>query len=363
MAAVTLERVRKVYEERAAAHVAVHGLDLTIASGEFVVLVGPSGCGKSTTLRMVAGLERVTDGIIRIGDRVVNDVPARDRDIAMVFQNYALYPHMSVYQNLSFALTLRRVPKGDIAARVRDAAALLGIEDLLARKPRQLSGGQRQRVALGRAIVRHPQVFLFDEPLSNLDAKLRVQMRRELSALHRRLAATTIYVTHDQVEAMTLGDRIVLMRDGKVQQVGPPLEVYQRPANLFTAGFLGSPPMNQVRGRIVQREGLWFENPDQDLRLRVPDGGTSLPSGREVILGLRPEALLITATTPAFEGVVEEIEPLGHELLVMVRVGALPVTLRCEAGQTVTLGARVGVAVAPGGHHWFDATTEERLMD
>jgi ABC-type sugar transport system ATPase subunit len=363
VAAVTLERVRKVYEERAAAHVAVHGLDLTIASGEFVVLVGPSGCGKSTTLRMVAGLESVTDGIIKIGDRVVNDVPARDRDIAMVFQNYALYPHMSVYQNLSFALKLRHVPKGDIDARVRDAATLLGIEDLLARKPRQLSGGQRQRVALGRAIVRHPQVFLFDEPLSNLDAKLRVQMRRELSALHRRLAATTIYVTHDQVEAMTLGDRIVLMRDGKVQQVGPPLAVYQHPANLFTAGFLGSPPMNQVRGRIVQREGLWFENPDQDIRIRVPDAGASLSAGREVVLGVRPESLLITASDAGdLNGTVEEIEPLGHELLVMVRVGAVPVTLRCEAGQALALGGAVGIAVARGGHHWFDAETEERLI-
>jgi multiple sugar transport system ATP-binding protein len=363
MAAVALERVRKVYEERAAAHVAVHALDLTIESGEFVVLVGPSGCGKSTTLRMVAGLESVTDGIIRIGDRVVNDVPARDRDIAMVFQNYALYPHMSVYQNLSFALKLRRVPKGDIDARVRDAATLLGIEDLLARKPRQLSGGQRQRVALGRAIVRHPQVFLFDEPLSNLDAKLRVQMRRELSALHRRLAATTIYVTHDQVEAMTLGDRIVLMRDGKVQQVGPPLEVYQRPANLFTAGFLGSPPMNQVRGQVVRRDGLWFENPDHDLRVRIREGAASLPLGRELVLGLRPEALLITATDPDFEGVVEEIEPLGHELVVTVRAGALPIILRCEAGQAVGLGDSVRIAVARGGHHWFDATTEERLAE
>jgi multiple sugar transport system ATP-binding protein len=366
MAAVTLERVRKVYEDRAAAHVAVHALDLTIASGEFVVLVGPSGCGKSTTLRMIAGLESVTDGIIRIGDRVVNDVPARDRDIAMVFQNYALYPHMSVYQNLSFALKLRHVPRGDIDTRVRDAATLLGIEDLLARKPRQLSGGQRQRVALGRAIVRHPQVFLFDEPLSNLDAKLRVQMRRELSALHRRLAATTIYVTHDQVEAMTLGDRIVLMRDGKVQQVGPPLEVYQRPANLFTAGFLGSPPMNQFRGRIVQREGLWFENPDQDLRIRVPDAGASLSAGsagREVVLGLRPESLLITASDAGdLTGTVEEIEPLGHELIVMVRVGAVPVTLRCEADQAVTMGEAVGIAVARGTHHWFDSGSEKRLI-
>jgi multiple sugar transport system ATP-binding protein len=361
VASVTLERVRKVYEG-GVAHVAVHGLDLTIASGEFVVLVGPSGCGKSTTLRMVAGLESVTDGIIRIGDRVVNDVPARDRDIAMVFQNYALYPHMSVYQNLSFALTLRHVPKDDIDSRVREAAGLLGIENLLDRRPRQLSGGQRQRVALGRAIVRHPQVFLFDEPLSNLDAKLRVQMRRELSALHRRLQATTIYVTHDQVEAMTLGDRIVLMRDGKVQQVGPPLEVYQRPVNLFTAGFLGSPPMNQLRGRTVQRDGLWFETTDQEFLMRIPADAAVTAAGRDVVLGLRPESLVITADRPDFEGVVEEIEPLGHELLVMVRAGAALLTLRSEAGRAVHLGERIGIEVARGGHHWFDATTEERLV-
>ncbi|HSE52567.1 MAG TPA: ATP-binding cassette domain-containing protein, partial [Gemmatimonadales bacterium] len=225
---------------------AVHGIDLEVREGEFLVLVGPSGCGKTTTLRMVAGLETPSAGTIRIGDRVVNDVAARDRDIAMVFQNYALYPHLSVRENLAFALRLRKLPKAAIDTRVQEAAALLSIGELLNRKPKQLSGGQRQRVALGRAIVRHPQVFLFDEPLSNLDAKFRVQMRREIAALRRRLGTTTMYVTHDQVEAMSLGDRIVVMHEGRVQQIGAPLDIYDRPANLFVAGFLGTPPMNQI---------------------------------------------------------------------------------------------------------------------
>ncbi len=360
MATVTLERVRKVYEDRGATHVAVHGIDLVIASGEFVVLVGPSGCGKSTTLRMLAGLERVTDGIIRIGDRVVNDVPARDRDIAMVFQTYALYPHMSVYQNLAFALTLRRIDRAEIDARVRQAAGLLGLETLLDRKPRQLSGGQRQRVALGRAIVRHPQVFLFDEPLSNLDAKLRMQMRRELTTLHRRLGATTIYVTHDQVEAMTLGDRIVLMRDGQVQQIGTPLEVYRRPANLFTAGFLGSPPMNQIPGRVVQRDGWWFESREPGLRLPLASPSDS-PGLREAVLGLRPESIRLARGGADFEAQVEQVEPLGHEVVIAVQAGGVPVTLRTDAGAVAVPGQRVGLTVAPQSHHWFDPATGERI--
>ncbi|MGH7560112.1 MAG: ABC transporter ATP-binding protein [Gemmatimonadales bacterium] len=365
MARVVLERVRKVYEESGVTHVAVHAMDLLIADGEFLVLVGPSGCGKSTTLRMVAGLESVTDGIIRIGDRVVNEVPARDRDIAMVFQNYALYPHMTVYQNLGFALRLRREPKEVIDARVREAATLLGIETLLERKPRQLSGGQRQRVAVGRAIVRHPKVFLFDEPLSNLDAKLRVQMRRELAALHRRLGATTIYVTHDQVEAMTLGDRVVLMRDGVVQQVGPPLLVYQRPANLFTAAFLGNPPMNQLAGRVRRDGGLGFESEEGGFRISLPDEeGAAVLENREVVLGLRPESLLLSSegsmSPGRFDALVEEIEPLGHELLVTVRAGGTTLVLRTDAGSPLALGQAVGCRVAPGGYHWFDAVTGER---
>jgi multiple sugar transport system ATP-binding protein len=362
MAKVTLERVRKIYEERGVTHVAVHGIDLEIPDGEFLVLVGPSGCGKSTTLRMVAGLESVTAGTIRIGERIVNDISARDRDIAMVFQNYALYPHMTVSDNLGFALKLRKQPQEVIDARVREAAVMLGIESMLDRRPRQLSGGQRQRVALGRAIVRQPQVFLFDEPLSNLDAKLRVQMRRELAALRRRLGTTTIYVTHDQVEAMTLGDRIVLMHEGKVQQVGAPLDIYQRPANLFVAGFLGSPHMNQLPGRVQRQDGAWFEGADGSLRIRLREGEVpAAGEGRSVVLGVRPEALQPVSDEQGFSAVVEEIEPLGHESLVIVRAGTTAMTLRTEAGVAVAVGDSLNVGVIPGGLHWFDAESGMRL--
>src|ERR1700693_5694427 len=254
MAQVVLKELNKKYDE---VH-AVKDVNLTIRDKEFMVLVGPSGCGKTTTLRMVAGLEEITSGEIAIGDRVVNDLPPKDRDIAMVFQNYALYPHMSVYDNMAFGLKMRKFPKPEIQKRVQDAAEILGIQELLKRKPRQLSGGQRQRVAGGRAIVRHPQVFLFDEPLSNLDAKLRVQMRVELKRLHERLETTAIYVTHDQVEAMTLGSRVVVMKDGWVQQVGEPLEIYGRPANKFVAGFIGSPAMNFAHVRVGGAHGGVF---------------------------------------------------------------------------------------------------------
>jgi multiple sugar transport system ATP-binding protein len=246
MAGVKLVGIRKIYDEGGHRHVAVHDLDLDIADGEFVVLVGPSGCGKSTTLRMIAGLESISGEELRIGGRVVNQLPAKQRDIAMVFQNYALYPHMSAYDNMAFALELRKLPKPEIEQRVRDAARVLGIEALLGKRPRQMSGGERQRVALGGALVRQPQVFLFDEPLSNLDAKLRVQMRREIARLHRQLSTTMIYVTHDQVEAMTLGDRIVVLNRGEMQQVDTPTALYQRPRNTFVAGFIGSPPMNLI---------------------------------------------------------------------------------------------------------------------
>src|SRR5499427_5691286 len=257
MAQVLMKELNKKYDE---VH-AVKDVNLHIRDKEFIVLVGPSGCGKSTTLRMVAGLEEITSGEISIGDRVVNDLPPKDRDIAMVFQNYALYPHMTVYDNMAFGLKMRKFPKAEIAKRVQDAAEILGIQELLKRKPRQLSGGQRQRVAVGRAIVRHPQVFLFDEPLSNLDAKLRVQMRVELKRLHDRLETTAIYVTHDQVEAMTLGDRVVVMKDGLVQQVGEPLTIYAKPRNRFVAGFIGSPAMNFVDCTVVQNGDLAVEAP------------------------------------------------------------------------------------------------------
>jgi len=336
-------------------------LDLHVADGEFLVLVGPSGCGKSTTLRMIAGLESVTEGTIRIGSRVVNDVPPRERDIAMVFQNYALYPHMTVYENLAFALRLRGQPRSTIDARVRQAAALLGVEALLDRRPRELSGGQQQRVALGRAIVRQPQVFLLDEPLSNLDAALRAQMRRELAALRRRLGITTIYVTHDQVEAMTLGDRIVLMLDGRVQQVGAPTAVYQRPANLFAAAFLGSPPMNLVPGRLERQGGPWFVSKDGSFRLAVRSEETPPPAeGRAIVLGLRSEALVECEGPGGFQAVVEEIQPLGPDCLLTVRAGGFAITLRAKTG-----AARIGEVhrwdVAPGGYHWFDEASGERL--
>ena len=251
MASVTLDGVAKTYTERGGTHIAVHRVDLDIKDGEFVVLVGPSGCGKTTTLRMIAGLESISEGELRIGGRVVTHLPPKERDVAMVFQSYALYPHMSVYENLSFALRLRHVDGPEIDRRVREAAGLLGLERLLERKPRQLSGGERQRVALGRALVRKPQVFLFDEPLSNLDAKVRVQMRREIARLHRELEATMIYVTHDQVEAMTLGERIVVLNAGRVQQVAPPRILYDKPANTFVASFIGSPAMNLLQGELL----------------------------------------------------------------------------------------------------------------
>src|SRR5688572_20031540 len=289
MAKVLLRDLNKKYDETHA----VKNVNLEIHDREFVVLVGPSGCGKTTTLRMVAGLEEITSGEISIDGKVVNDLPPMDRDIAMVFQNYALYPHMSVYDNMAFGLKMRKFERAEIEKRVRQAAEILGIQPLLARRPRQLSGGQRQRVALGRAIVRHPRVFLFDEPLSNLDAKLRVQMRVELKRLHHRLETTAIYVTHDQVEAMTLGDRVVVMKDGLVQQVGEPLELYGRPANRFVASFIGSPAMNFAEVMITNSgDGLWAEA--AGLRIRVPlrkAETLARHAGAKVVLGVRPEAL------------------------------------------------------------------------
>src|SRR5262249_53132728 len=291
MAQVAMRSLNKNYDE---VH-AVKDVNLDIHDKEFVVLVGPSGCGKTTTLRMVAGLETITSGRVLINDKVVNDLAPMDRDIAMVFQNYALYPHMSVYDNMAFGLKMRKFDKGEIEKRVREAAEILGIGEYLKRKPRQLSGGQRQRVALGRAIVRHPQVFLFDEPLSNLDAKLRVQMRVELKKLHERLGTTAIYVTHDQVEAMTLGDRVVVMRDGWVQQVGDPMTLYNEPANRFVAGFIGSPAMNFANVRVAGQNGsLWAES--EDLRIKVPAPiaqRLGRYAGQQATLGVRPEDLRI----------------------------------------------------------------------
>src|SRR5712672_3400228 len=287
MANVTIRALNKKYEN---GFHAVKDVNLEIRDKEFLVLVGPSGCGKTTTLRMVAGLEEITSGEIRIGEQVVNDLPPMDRNIAMVFQNYALYPHKTVFDNMAFGLQMRKYPKEEVLKRVKDAADILGIESLLERKPRQLSGGQRQRVAVGRAIVRHPEVFLFDEPLSNLDAQLRVQMRVELKSLHQRLETTAIYVTHDQVEAMTLGDRVVVMKDGWVQQVGEPLELYGKPANKFVAGFIGSPAMNFVEVAISDAGGaLWADA--EGLRLKVPPQlgvRVRVHTGKRITLGVRP---------------------------------------------------------------------------
>src|ERR1700731_4153141 len=317
MASVTLDGVRKSFADREV----VHGVSCEIGDGELVVVVGPSGCGKSTLLRMVAGLETGSPGTVAIDGRIVNGIEPKDRDIAMVFQNYALYPHMSVYDNMAFGLKMRKFDRSEIQKRVHDAAEILGIHDYLARKPRQLSGGQRQRVALGRAIVRHPQVFLFDEPLSNLDAKLRVQMRVELKKLHDRLGTTAIYVTHDQVEAMTLGARVVVMKDGLVQQVGEPLELYNEPANRFVAGFLGSPAMNFAAVKVNQDNGaIWATNAGMQIKA-PPEYADRLGRyvGQQVTLGIRPEDLHVASaadpTELGFDVVVEVVEKLGSEIL------------------------------------------------
>jgi len=332
VAAVTFEGVGKVYADGTRA---VSGMDLEIRDGEFMVLVGPSGCGKTTALRMVAGLESISEGVLRIGERVVNHVPARDRDIAMVFQSYALYPHLSVFDNIAFGLRLRKMPKDEIDRRVREAARVLGLEEFLERKPRALSGGQRQRVAMGRAIVRQPQAYLMDEPLSNLDAKLRVHMRAEISALQDELGVTTIYVTHDQVEAMTMGDRVAVMRKGELQQVAPPQELYERPVNLFVGGFIGSPAMNMVEATMEQRNGsLVALVGSQQLTLgdEVVRNRPALQGyvGRRVVLGIRPEGLEDAALAPEIppdrhiKGVVVLREPLGAEIVAHFEVDAPP---------------------------------------
>jgi multiple sugar transport system ATP-binding protein len=332
MASVSFVGVKKVYSDGT---LAVHDLDLEIADGELVVFVGPSGCGKTTALRMVSGLETITEGEIRIGDRVVNDLPPRDRDIAMVFQNYALYPHKTVYENLAFPLKLRHMAKPEIDRRVTRIARLLELEEQLKRRPRQLSGGQRQRVAMGRAIVREPQVFLMDEPLSNLDAKLRTQMRAEIGLLHRELGVTTIYVTHDQVEAMTLGERVAVMRKGELQQTGPPQEVYDRPANLFVAGFIGSPAMNFVEATLDGNEhelAVTFgsERLVVDAAERARHSELEQLAGRRIIVGIRPEhlrdAMLFgeTANGRHLEGLVRLTEALGSEIVVHFQIEAAP---------------------------------------
>ena len=364
MATVTIRNLNKNYEN---GFHAVKDVNLEIRDKEFVVLVGPSGCGKTTTLRMVAGLEEITSGEILIGTRVINALPPMDRDIAMVFQNYALYPHKSVYQNMALGLQMRKYPKDEIRKRVQDTAEILGIEALLDRKPRQLSGGQRQRVAVGRAIVRHPQVFLFDEPLSNLDAMLRVQMRVELKRLHERLETTAIYVTHDQVEAMTLGDRVVVMKDGRVQQVGEPLELYGRPTNKFVAGFIGSPAMNFVEVAISDAGGtLWADAAGLRLKLppRMADRVRAHAGGR-MTLGVRPEALHPATGTDAeeccFDTIVDVVEPLGNEILVNFRAGGASMVARVDPAVRLKAHQTVRLALDPERVHFFDAKSETAI--
>ena len=361
MATVTLDGLRKVYPD---GHVAVHGAGFEVADGELLVLVGPSGCGKSTLLRMIAGLEAISGGTLRIDDRVVNDVAPKDRDIAMVFQSYALYPHMTVAENLAFGLTLRGMPKAEIAARIEAAADRLELRPLLQRKPAALSGGQRQRVALGRALVRQPKVFLLDAPLFNLDAKLRASMRTEIARLHRSLGATMVYVTHDQVEAMTLGQRIVVMRDGEVQQIDTPMALYHAPANVFVATFLGSPAMNLLRGRLASGEGGALLTLADGRAVPLP-GLAAAPawSGRDVDVGVRPEHLLPCGPgeIAQLEAEVEVVEPVGSETFAYLRFGAQPLVARFSPELPVAPGGSVGLRTAPGRLHVFDAATGTRL--
>ena len=367
MAGVTLSGVRKIYHE-GVEQVAVHDVNLDVKDGEFVVLVGPSGCGKSTTLRMIAGLESISAGTIKIGDRVVNDIPPKARDIAMVFQNYALYPHMTVGENLGFALKLKRMPTAEIAKRVQAAATTLGLAEYLDRKPRQLSGGQRQRVALGRAIVRQPQVFLFDEPLSNLDAQMRVSMRREIARLHQELKVTMIYVTHDQVEAMTLGDRIVVMNKGHVMQIDTPINLYERPKNKFVAGFIGNPAMNFANGtvegsgpeRFVAEGGEWEIDLPQSVAGRLAGA-----RGRAITMGIRPEDVSVVPAAGAAAATasarLDLVESLGNETFIYASAGRHDVTARVSPQKLPPIGSKIVLAFELERAHFFDAVSGERI--
>ena len=358
MAAISLSHIRKTYGKGPKANTVIHDLSADIADGEFVVIVGPSGCGKSTLLRMVAGLEDITDGTLRIGERVVNTLEPAQRDIAMVFQNYALYPHMSVFDNMAYGLRVRGTPRPEIERRVQEAARILELGQLLQRKPRQLSGGQRQRVAMGRAIVRDPQVFLFDEPLSNLDAKLRVQMRIEIRRLHQSIRTTSIYVTHDQVEAMTLADRLIVMNAGHAEQVGAPLEVYERPASVFVAGFIGAPAMNLLRARVAGGRAIAGA-----AALPLPQAA-GLGEGREIDWGVRPEHVELApgAADADAEVAVDLVEALGADTLVHARLadgGAL--TLRLPGTTRVREGDRLPLRLPPAALHAFDAASGRRI--
>jgi multiple sugar transport system ATP-binding protein len=354
MAAISIEKLTKSFGPLTV----VHGIDLEIADGEFVVLVGPSGCGKSTTLRMIAGLEDITSGTLRIGGEVVNDREPKQRNIAMVFQNYAIYPHLTVSQNIGFGLYTARLSKAEKQQRIEAAARTLDLQDLLGRRPSELSGGQRQRVAIGRAMVRDPVAFLFDEPLSNLDAQLRGQMRVEIKRLHQRLGSTIVYVTHDQVEAMTMADRIVVMRDGRVLQVGTPTEIYEKPADVFTARFIGSPAMNMLP---ATRGAKGIEIPGATAPLAAPP---TAGGAREILLGVRPHDLVVGGPQSgglAINGIVNTIEPLGAETLVHLTVGDAELTATAPGKARLALGEQVAASAAPGSLYLFDAKTERAL--
>jgi multiple sugar transport system ATP-binding protein len=356
MARLLLEHVTKIYERDVHA---VEDVSFTVEPEEFIVLVGPSGCGKTTTLRLIAGLEELTSGKIYIDGQQVNELSPKDRDVAMVFQNYALYPHMSVYDNMAFGLKMRKYPKKEIKDRVIETARILGIPELLERKPRQLSGGQRQRVALGRSIVRNPKLFLFDEPLSNLDAKMRVQMRAEIARLHKKIHATIIYVTHDQVEAMTLGQKIIVLKDGEVQQVADPIELYKKPRNKFVAGFIGSPPMNFVNGSVVRKnKGILFQSADVTLKL---DKRNEKLAGRQIIIGIRPTDFSVDKGSE-IRIVVDVIEPMGTEIYVHGRLGETLLSARVPENTDPRVGKPFVLKVNPGKIYFFDERTEENIQ-
>lgn len=363
LAGLTLKKINKIYPN---GFHAVKDFDLEIQDKEFIILVGPSGCGKSTTLRMIAGLEEISTGELYIGDRLVNDVAPKDRDIAMVFQNYALYPHMTVYDNMAFGLKLRKKSKAEIDKRVKEAAKILGIDNLLDRKPKQLSGGQRQRVALGRAIVRSPQVFLMDEPLSNLDAKLRVQMRAELIKLHQKLNTTFIYVTHDQTEAMTMGTRIVVMKDGVVQQVADPQTIYQKPSNMFVAGFIGSPQMNFIDCTLVEEKGkIYVEYQDSRIELsersfdKIKSEGYI---GKEVVLGIRPENVIVNSENNSMDVKVEVKEHLGSETFLYLNLKDKTLIARVEPDLVVNIGDKINIVFDKEKIHLFDKETQKSIL-
>ena len=368
--------LKGIYKKYPGGVTAVSDFNLEIADKEFIILVGPSGCGKSTTLRMIAGLEEISEGELYIGDRLVNEVAPKDRDIAMVFQNYALYPHMTVFENMAFGLKLRKTPKDEIKRRVDEAARILDIVNLLDRKPKALSGGQRQRVALGRAIVREPQVFLLDEPLSNLDAKLRAQMRTELTKLHLKLGPPFIYVTHDQTEAMTMGTRIVVMKDGFIQQVDTPQVLYDKPANLFVAGFIGSPQMNFVDAKLLEKDGNYviaFGNEAENFEIVVPEAKKkdNLKDyvGKDVILGVRPEnlkeeeAAIAAATTGVIECEVEVTELMGSEIYLYLLCAGTPMIARVSPRCTAKIGDKIKMAIDINYIHLFDKETEKSILN